>query len=137
MNSKRLRTIDERFSRWSVSGTHPIAGAVIGLTLTTALVPGLQHVHGATGTLGPSIPLYFLVPVLLSSADGGSRRDPVPGPRYRMSAKLPTSLPRPPRRLNGRASPDPTSRDAAWGATHERTSPTPVRGTETRSCRAA
>jgi two-component system, OmpR family, sensor histidine kinase KdpD len=72
MNSKRLRTIDERFSRWSVSGNHPIAGIVIGLALITALVPGLQHLHGAAGTLGPSIPLFFLVPVLLSSAVGGS-----------------------------------------------------------------
>ena len=71
MNSMSLRTIDERFSRWSVSGNHPVAGSVIGLALIAALVPALQYVHGAAGTLGPSIPLFFLVPVLLSSAVGG------------------------------------------------------------------
>jgi two-component system sensor histidine kinase KdpD len=71
MNFTPLRTIDERFSRWSVSGNHPVAGAVIGLALIAALVPSLQHVGGAAGTLGPSIPLFFLVPVLLSSAVGG------------------------------------------------------------------
>jgi two-component system sensor histidine kinase KdpD len=71
MNFTPLRTIDERFSRWSVSGNHPVAGSAIGLALIAALVPALQYVHGAAGTLGPSIPLFFLVPVLLSSAVGG------------------------------------------------------------------
>ena len=52
---------------------HPLLGAVVGLTLIVALVPLLTHWQGARGPLGPSIPLFFLVPVLLSSAMGGLR----------------------------------------------------------------
>lgn len=71
MNFRPLRSLSERFSRWSVSGNHPIAGTVVGLVLSAALVPVLQYVHGSAGALGPSIPLFFLVPALLSSAIGG------------------------------------------------------------------
>jgi two-component system, OmpR family, sensor histidine kinase KdpD len=71
MNFTPLRVLDERFSRWSVSENHPIVGAVVGLLLTAALIPALRYVHGSAGVLGPSIPLFFLVPVLLASAIGG------------------------------------------------------------------
>jgi len=52
---------------------HPLLGAVAGLALVAALVPLLSYAHGSSGPLGPSIPLFFLVPVLLSSALGGLR----------------------------------------------------------------
>ena len=42
-----------------------------GLALVALLVPVLGHWQGADGPLGPSIPLFFLVPVLFSSAVGG------------------------------------------------------------------
>ena len=50
---------------------HPRSGTVGGLLLVIALVPILNVWHGASGPLGQSIPLFFLVPVLLASAVGG------------------------------------------------------------------
>jgi len=44
---------------------------VLGLVLIALLVPILQLFRGAGGTLGPSIPLVFLIPVLLTSTLGG------------------------------------------------------------------
>src|SRR5262249_43405274 len=50
---------------------HALLGIAIGLALIVLLVPVLELLGGADGPLGPSIPLFFLVPVLLSSAAGG------------------------------------------------------------------
>jgi two-component system sensor histidine kinase KdpD len=50
---------------------YPRAGTVGGLLLLAALVPILSLWHGASGPLGQSIPLFFLIPVLLASAIGG------------------------------------------------------------------
>jgi two-component system sensor histidine kinase KdpD len=50
---------------------YPRAGALLGLLLVAALVPTLNWWHGVYGPLGPSIPLFFLIPVLLASAIGG------------------------------------------------------------------
>src|SRR3954453_918909 len=50
---------------------HPGPGALVGLILIAGLVPLLELSGGPTGTLGPSIPLVFLVPVLLAAAVGG------------------------------------------------------------------
>lgn len=44
---------------------------MLGLLLVFMLVPILGFWHGAGGPLGQSIPLFFLVPVLLASAIGG------------------------------------------------------------------
>ncbi len=52
---------------------HPLPGAVIGVALVAALIPLLHVAGGSSGPLGPSIPLFFLVPVLLASAIGGRR----------------------------------------------------------------
>jgi two-component system sensor histidine kinase KdpD len=52
-----------------------LLGAIVGLALVAALVPLLYVFHGEDPrqTLYPSIPLFFLVPVLLASAIGGQR----------------------------------------------------------------
>jgi two-component system sensor histidine kinase KdpD len=50
---------------------YPRAGTAGGLLLLAALVPILSLWHGANGPLGQSIPLFFLIPVLLASAIGG------------------------------------------------------------------
>ena len=69
----RLRV--ERF--WShaldLGARRPMVGTVVGLALVVVLVPLLGIWQGAAGPLGPSIPLFFLVPVLLASAMGGQR----------------------------------------------------------------
>lgn len=63
----------ERF--WSrtldLGAGHPRFGIVLGLALIAALVPVLNLFHGMAGPLGQSIPLFFLAPVLLTSALGG------------------------------------------------------------------
>src|SRR5581483_54984 len=56
-----------------LGATHPVFGTGVGLALTALLVPVLGFWHGTDGPLGPSIPLFFLVPVLLASALGGQR----------------------------------------------------------------
>lgn len=48
-------------------------GLAGGLALVALLVPALSAWRGATGPLGASLPLFFLVPVLLTSAIGGWR----------------------------------------------------------------
>jgi signal transduction histidine kinase/CheY-like chemotaxis protein len=50
---------------------HPWLGVVVGLALVTLLVPLLHVWRGAGGPLDSSLPLFFLVPVLLASAVGG------------------------------------------------------------------
>ena len=54
---------------------HPLLGAAVGLALVAVLVPLLYVFRGEDPrqTLYPSIPLFFLVPVLLASAIGGQR----------------------------------------------------------------
>jgi two-component system sensor histidine kinase KdpD len=59
-----VREIDELAAR-------PRGGAVTGVILTAALVPILTAAGGASGALGQSIPLFFLVPVLVASSVGG------------------------------------------------------------------
>ncbi len=51
---------------------YPRAGTVSGLALVAVLIPILNVWHGASGPLGQSIPLFFLVPAALASAVGGS-----------------------------------------------------------------
>ncbi len=51
---------------------YPRAGTVSGLVLVAILIPILSIWHGASGPLGQSIPLFFLVPAALASAVGGS-----------------------------------------------------------------
>lgn len=68
-----------RMRRWPGSfdplAQHPRLGTAVGLVLVALLVPVLYSWHGADpkGPLGASIPLFFLVPVLLASAGGGQR----------------------------------------------------------------
>jgi two-component system sensor histidine kinase KdpD len=50
---------------------HPRGASALGIVLVFALVPILGFWHGASGPLGQSIPLFFLVPVLAASALGG------------------------------------------------------------------
>jgi two-component system, OmpR family, sensor histidine kinase KdpD len=59
----------------NLGATHPLLGASMGLALVAVLVPVLYVFHGEDPrqTLYPSIPLFFLVPVLLASAIGGQR----------------------------------------------------------------
>jgi two-component system sensor histidine kinase KdpD len=52
----------------------PVLAIAEGLTLVAVLVPILEALHGPSGRLGQSIPLLFLIPVLIASAVGG------PGP---------------------------------------------------------
>jgi PAS domain S-box-containing protein len=52
---------------------HPWLGLAGGLVLVALLVPVLSVWRGAAGPLGASLPLFFLVPVLLTSAVGGWR----------------------------------------------------------------
>ncbi len=55
--------------------SHPLLAALVGLALVVALVPLLYAWHGydPKGPLYSSIPLFFLVPILLASAVGGRR----------------------------------------------------------------
>jgi len=59
-------------SRWrrelGLGSRNAVLGAAGGVALVGVLVPILLLVGGNTGSLGPSIPLFFLVPVLLTSA---------------------------------------------------------------------
>jgi two-component system, OmpR family, sensor histidine kinase KdpD len=50
---------------------HPFAGTTTGVVIVAALVPLLSLWHGASGPLGQSIPLIFLVPVLLTASVAG------------------------------------------------------------------
>lgn len=56
---------------FELSAKYPVLGVVIGLLMTVSLVPILGLWHGASGPLGQSLPLFFLVPVLLTAAYGG------------------------------------------------------------------
>lgn len=64
----RLR---QRIDAFDPLAQHALLGAAVGLGLVALLVPVLQYWKGAQGPLGASIPLFFLVPVLLASASGG------------------------------------------------------------------
>ncbi|HVC79745.1 MAG TPA: ATP-binding protein [Chloroflexota bacterium] len=66
-----LRRCPPRLSRLDPLAQYPRAGMAGGLLLIGLLVPILRFWHGATGPLGQSIPLFFLVPVVLTSAVGG------------------------------------------------------------------
>ncbi|MDB5076808.1 MAG: histidine kinase [Chloroflexi bacterium] len=50
---------------------HPRIGTATGLVLVALLVPILAAWNGGTGPLGQSLPLLFLVPVLVAAAVGG------------------------------------------------------------------
>ena len=54
-----------------LGASHPLLGLGIGLLIVAALVPILNLWQGSSGPLGPSIPLFFLVPVLIASSTGG------------------------------------------------------------------
>ncbi len=71
--SPSLQRARRRLDALDPLAPHPLLGAGAGLALVAALVPLLSYTHGASGPVGPSIPLFFLVPVLLSSALGGLR----------------------------------------------------------------
>lgn len=58
-------------SAYELSAGHPWVGTVIGLGVVALLVPVLTLAGGYQGSLGPSIPLFFLVPMLLASTLGG------------------------------------------------------------------
>ncbi len=68
-----------RLCRWrdtlDPSAAHPLLGALVGVALVVVLVPLLDVWRGSdpTGPLYLSIPLFFLVPVLLASVAGGWR----------------------------------------------------------------
>lgn len=51
---------------------YPWVGIVVALIFVTVLVPILALAGGGSGALGPSIPLFFLVPVLIASTVGGT-----------------------------------------------------------------
>jgi two-component system sensor histidine kinase KdpD len=68
-----LQRARQRLDALDPLAPHPLLGAGAGLALVVALVPLLSYARGSSGPLGPSIPLFFLVPVLLSSAMGGLR----------------------------------------------------------------
>lgn len=50
---------------------YPRIGLSTGLALVALLVPGLNIWNGVNGPLSQSIPLFFLVPVLVASSVGG------------------------------------------------------------------
>lgn len=56
---------------YDVAAGHPWAGIAAGLVLVALLIPLLTLAGGYSGTLGPSIPLVFLVPMLIASTLGG------------------------------------------------------------------
>lgn len=66
LHTRRTRPFDP-------AAPHPALALATSLALLALLVPLLRHWHGADGPLGPSIPLFFLAPVLLSSIVGGRR----------------------------------------------------------------
>lgn len=66
-----LREFRLSLSVLSPQSRHPVLATLMGLALVAVLVPILGLANGANGPLGQSIPLFFLVPVLLSSAVGG------------------------------------------------------------------
>lgn len=58
-------------SAYELSARYRWAGTAIGVALVALLVPALTLAGGERGSLGPSIPLFFLVPMLLASMLGG------------------------------------------------------------------
>jgi len=58
-------------SAYEFSARHRWIGIAAGLGLVALLVPPLTQAGGYYGFLGPSIPLFFLVPMLVASALGG------------------------------------------------------------------
>ncbi len=68
---KALERKLRRFPRFDMRVQRPRAAGGAGLVLVCMLVPLLSALDGANGPLGQSIPLLFLVPVLLASAAGG------------------------------------------------------------------
>ncbi len=63
--------VARRLSAIDLTTTRPLLGAIVGLALVAMLVPLLNLFHGINGPLGPSIPLFFLVPMVLTSVLGG------------------------------------------------------------------
>jgi two-component system sensor histidine kinase KdpD len=57
--------------RFDPLARHPRVATALGAALLAVLVPVLGLANGANGPLGQSIPLFFLVPVLVSAAVGG------------------------------------------------------------------
>lgn len=59
------------FNSFDPTRSHPLLGTAVGLILLTVLVPILEAWHGSQGVLGQSIPLLFLVPVIVTAALAG------------------------------------------------------------------
>lgn len=68
---KSLRYDRFWLNAYDVAAKHPWVGTAVGLILVALLVPILTLAGGYKGALGPSIPLFFLVPMLLASTLGG------------------------------------------------------------------
>ena len=68
MNAQGIRSVFGSFDLWA---TRPRSGAILAVFFTAALVPVLSAAGGSGGSLGQSIPLFFLVPVLVGSSVGG------------------------------------------------------------------
>lgn len=64
-------SLQRRLAGFDPLARYPRAGTAGGLLLVGVLVPILEVWRGASGPLGQSIPLFFLVPVVLASAVGG------------------------------------------------------------------
>jgi two-component system sensor histidine kinase KdpD len=58
------------FSQRLTSAAGPLA-VIGGIALVVLLVPVLKLLGGSAGTIGPSVPLLFLAPVLITSTLGG------------------------------------------------------------------
>lgn len=73
---QRLRsalTMQAWHDAFDLLAPHSVIGTIAGLVIVAGMVPVLLFFHGPEGFLGPSLPLFFLIPVLLASALGGGR----------------------------------------------------------------
>jgi two-component system, OmpR family, sensor histidine kinase KdpD len=66
-------TVQAWHDAFDLLAPHSVLATIAGLVVVAAMVPVLLFIHGPEGFLGPSLPLFFLIPVLLASALGGGR----------------------------------------------------------------
>jgi len=66
-----VRDIRAKVGGLDLLARRPRVGALLAVVLIAVLVPILSAANGASGPLGQSIPLFFLVPVLVASSVGG------------------------------------------------------------------
>ncbi|MBV9281480.1 MAG: DUF4118 domain-containing protein, partial [Chloroflexi bacterium] len=69
---------------FDLAARHPWVGTASGLVLLGLLVPILTLAGGYKGAIGPSLPLFFLVPMLVASTLGGR----IPGVAVAVAAVL-------------------------------------------------